>query len=92
MLELFLLQMLASGSYVSLRAFNNLNVYYERYLLIPFITFLIAIAEVLVIQTIANSGLNIYLLVMAMTIGGTIGCYIAMFINKKIKQANKHNS
>ena len=83
MFELFFIQMLASAGFVATRSFQQLNTVFNRWLLIPPTSLCIALCEVYVIQMIATSDLSKTWLVLSTGLGGTVGCFGAMYISNK---------
>tara|TARA_R100000541_G_C1897352_1_gene84157 strand:- start:131336 stop:131599 length:264 start_codon:yes stop_codon:yes gene_type:complete len=83
MILLFFTQMLASAGYVLFRCLQQLNSVYLRWLWILPTSLCIALCEVFVIQMIATSDLSKMWLVLSTGLGGTIGCFGAMYISNK---------
>lgn len=83
MIELFLTQMIASAGYILFRCLQQLNCVKNRWLWILPTSLCIALCEVYVIQMIATSDLSKVWLVLSTGLGGTVGCFGAMYISNK---------
>lgn len=68
--------------WVGLRSFQQRNVAFDNYTAVMPTSCAMAIVEVYIIASIAKSGWHVPL-VLAMALGGGIGCLLAMYIHKK---------
>lgn len=73
----------ASFCFVALKAFQQLNVVHDQYLLVIPTSFLMAVCEVFVVANIAAKGWEIYL-VASVGLGSGIGCVCSMYLHKRI--------
>ena len=83
MFELFFIQMFASAGYILFRSLQVLNTTCSRWWWILPTSLCIALCEVYVIQMIATSDLSKTWLVLSTGLGGTVGCFGAMYISNK---------
>jgi len=74
---------IASFVLVFIRAFQQRNVAFDRYLAILPTSLLFAAADVYVVITVVNAGFKIST-VLSMGIGAGLGAMLAMFIHKKV--------
>lgn len=74
---------LTSLSFIALRAFQQLNVQHNRYTWVPPTTAMMALCEVTTITSIIKIGELWAALPMAA--GGTLGCWFAMWLHKKMR-------
>lgn len=70
---------LASLVYVFLKASQQINVVKGHYWRVPFISFCMAACEVLSITLIVSTS---YWAILPLGLGGSIGCWLAMRVNK----------
>jgi predicted HAD superfamily phosphohydrolase len=70
---------------VSLKAFQQLNVVRGRYGLVPLFSYGLAGAEVFIISQVATSGENMAGLIAAIGTGGWMGCFVSMWIDRRIR-------
>ena len=75
---------LTSFFYIGLRAFQQLNVTHGRYLWVPPATASMAVMEILSVVTLVKSD-SLWAAV-PMTLGGVLGCWLAMYANSRIKE------
>lgn len=80
-----LLLLVAAANYLNifLRAFQQRNVAFDKYKLVPITSLAMATTEVTVIGVVATSGFSIPL-VLAMALGGASGAITAMYVHKKV--------
>lgn len=90
MITLFILQFLATFSIVGFRLLQNLNSVNSRYMWMLPTTLGIALSEIYIIDVIANGSLDKVPLIIAMTLGGWLGCVGATLLNNYLKK--KHSN
>ena len=81
---IYLTLFLTSLCLVAIRAFQQLNVFHSRYLLIIPTSYCFAVAEVLLISKVVNYE-SLWLTVLAIGTGSFLGCFLSLFINGKLK-------
>jgi hypothetical protein len=74
---------LASAVFVFLKAFQQRNVAFDNYIAVMPVSYLMAMAEVYVIGSVAVSGWH-FPLVSAIGVGAGLGCMAAMYIHHHI--------
>lgn len=89
----FVLVMLFNFLMVGAKAFQQLSVVHERWPWIPVGSFVLAVGEVVVygsVAVVAVSGdyAEAALLVVALWIGATLGCWLSMYIHKHYVRGN----
>ena len=82
---IYLAVLLASFVSIGLRAFQNLNVVNAHWLRVPPVSLGIACTDVLVVVNVAREGWG--LVVFPLAVGGTLGCWAAMFLDREIERA-----
>lgn len=70
---------------VSLKAFQQLNVVRGRFWWVPPVSYGLACAEVFIISQVATSGENMAGLIAAIGTGGWMGCFVSMWIDRRIR-------
>ena len=80
---IFAAAFVASLCFVALKAFQQLNVVHDQYLLVIPTSCLMAVCEVFVIANIATKGWDLGL-VAAVGLGSGLGCVFSMFLHKRI--------
>lgn len=80
---IFLAAFIASFCFVALKAFQQLNVVHDQYLLVIPTSILMAVCEVFVVANIAAKGWNVSL-VLAVGVGSGFGCVASMYLHKKV--------
>lgn len=68
---------------VFLRAFQQLNVVHNKYLVIVPISFLMALCEFVMIGLIA-ANYTAWIYILPMALGGGLGCILSMWLHKKL--------
>ena len=69
--------------YVGLRAFQQKNVQHQVYLGVLPVSVLMAIGDVFMVSVVAQTGFH-WMFVLAMGLGGGLGCMLSMFIYSKL--------
>lgn len=81
MTTMFLMSALATFLYVCLRALQQLNVVHGHYLRIPFVSIGMGIGDVVLILLIVKA--DTWLIGLSNGVAGALGCYAAMWINRR---------
>lgn len=68
---------------VGLKAAQQLNVVHEKFALIPFFSYGLAISEVLIIASVVHD--RSPLIVFCIGTGGWMGCWLSMFIHRRVR-------
>jgi len=73
--------------FISLRAFQQLNVQHDRYMWVPPTTMMMAVCEVLSITTIFKNP-TLWSAV-PMALGGVLGCWFSMWFHKYMRSKKR---
>lgn len=79
----YILLFFTSLCFISLRAFQQLNVQHDRYMWVPPVTLSMAVCEFLQITTIIKTG-DLWAAV-PMAAGGVLGCWFSMWFHKWLR-------
>ena len=81
----YLAVLVASFVSIGLRAMQSLNLVHARWLYVPPVSLGIACADVLVVVNVAREGWG--LVVFPLAVGGTLGCWAAMLLDRRLERA-----
>lgn len=70
---------------VALKAFQQTNVIHGRFAYVPFFSYGLAFAEVLIISQVATNNGSMAGLIAAIGTGGWMGCMLSMIIDRRIR-------
>lgn len=82
-MSLFFFSFVAAFCFVFLKAFQQLNVVHNKYLLVVPTSVVMAICEVYVMANVAQQGFH-WSLVWAVGLGSGVGCMAAMWSHKRL--------
>lgn len=83
-MSLYIILFFTTVAFIALRAFQQLNVQYDRFLWVPPTTSMMAVCEVISITSIIKSGSMWAIL--PLSLGGTLGCWGAMLLHKRLRK------
>lgn len=69
--------------FIAMRAFQQLNVQHDRYMWVPPVTAMMALAEVLTITSIIK--VSSLWAAVPLTLGGVLGCWFSMWLHKRMR-------
>jgi len=80
--------MVASYVSVFVKAFQQRNVAFNNYTLVPIFSLAMAFTEVYIIVSIVNLGVGLNV-VLELAFGAVLGCWTAMYMHNKITKVKK---
>lgn len=80
----YLLAFLGSFVYVAFKASQQVSVVTQRWSWVPVGSYGMAACEILIVSSIASHAENMLLLWFCLGTGGWMGCYLSMFIDRRM--------